>query len=64
MRVDHEEAHMPVDDLALDTLREVLPDLIRTEWRIEQEGAAWQDWLEHINPFEEPRLVTTDKLSF
>ena len=60
--VDHEEAHFLIDDAFLGLARQVLPNFLGAIQAVEQEGSLWHGKPEHIEAFEEAKLVAGHKL--
>ncbi len=60
--IDREDAQLPVDDLALDGLGEVSPDLVGRERCVEQEDPAVASVLEHVESIEQAELVAGDEV--
>ena len=59
--VDREEADLPLDDLLLQLLRQVIPDLGRGKRRVQQERGAVRRVLEHVDLVHELELVARDE---
>ena len=60
--IDHPEVDVLLDELALDSAGQVVPDLVRTVWRVEQERRSVPGRLQHLGPAQHPELVTGDEV--
>ena len=55
--IDHEEAQLLGDDLALHRKRQLIPNFVRAERAVQQEGGARLGALQHVQPLQERKLV-------
>ena len=60
--VDHKEARLFRDDLFLHRFRQVTPDLVGAEWRIQKKSPVWCDLIDHVVAFEKARLMAADEI--
>ncbi len=60
--VHHEEPQLPVDDLVLDLVRQLRPDLVGAVGAVEQEGGTGTSDREHVASLEPLELVARDEV--
>ena len=62
--VDDEETSLLPDEVMLSHLRQMVPDFVRLERRVEQQCATRRELLRNVEPLEEQRLMAADEIRF
>ena len=61
-RIDHPQIDRLVDELLLDVSGQLIPDLVRPIWRVEQDRRSVLGELDDLGPLEQTELVARDEV--